>query len=942
MTAYIPVIIFVGCLVSIVVISYRAKKGKFSHVREQYAFQTSALLIGLAGETIVAILSGYSFWDVVAALLGIDTSEPVVVTIIGYIVIAVVFVICCKAVFDIYQKWSGPISRHQHQMDVDTANMFDIFRDAAVFLVAKFEGNSDLKVYRPIPNLIGFDGSEAVDQLPWHLEFAKIYSIMSNQAHIDPAKDWHPQQHCFISDYAGEHKLAIYCTVNMPRRDELEQFAAYIRQFQVSYFKIIIAVKEGQQDDFKATRGDQTIEYIFKCNALRNLVDFTDYYHAIDTLYAKPLMEHTDVCVEDIYVDPDCRLETGGENFALSPYVKEWLEEPGSRQLALLGDFGQGKTMFSLYLTHQLIHTRYERIPILIPLRNKSPRNSSPVEILSYFAAQYGIAPEALSILNANGKLLLIFDGFDEMDLVGNDDIRKRHFRSLWKLVLPKSKVLITGRPNYFLSRSEMASALGFQPDSGSAPYCEGLCLQPFQVDQIALALRSAKDSVRGGIQYIIKTKPSTSFLDLISRPSHLFLVSQIWETRQLEQKYQNLTSAVIINEFLRNCFERQAAKGSRDPYFYLSSIEREYFMIGIAARMYKMGITSISNDFFEIAIQELLELFPEELSTETPVFINLRNGKSVREFAHADENSLSAIVNDVRTCGILVNDTANAGLCFAHKSFSDVLTAEFFLGKNLDSQNNNIKIISSALAKSSNYNPRLKNDIVVRKLLAELLAANIDVHTDHCDDGTRCRRIFESCRKAISFPGFPWTPQALFRHYVRNREVPTTNLTAMRWQHRRQSRRLLLICVLPVVVSILSIGMGVRFRQYKDDAVRYYSGLSIPDPSVYSEVSPPAHIWPTVFAGLLCIGFLVVLYLISNRLSLTFREKSELILLTWYYACKESQIQDTVIFQQFSKNYAAAFEEYLQGKDLTELQDQLEQSRVKSSKTRKNDYSRK
>ena len=300
---------------------------------------------------------------------------------------------------------------------------------------------------------------------------------------------------------------------------------------------------------------------------------------------------------------------------------------------------------------------------------------------------------------------MLIFDGFDKMDLVGNDDIRKQHFRNLWRLVLPKSKVLVTGRPNYFLSRDEMASALGFQPESTDVPYCEGLLLLPFRVEQIMQALRFTEDSVRNGIQHIMETQMSGSFLDLISRPSHLFLVSQIWETRQLEHKYQNLISALIINEFLQNCFERQAAKGIRAPYFYLSSLEREYFMIGIAARMYKLGVVSISNDSFQIAIQELLELFPEELSAKNPTFVYLRNGKSVCEFANADENSLSAIMNDVRTCGVLVNDTVNDGLCFAHKSFFDVLVAKFFLGKMLNSDHN-AKTIYAAPAKLSAYNP--------------------------------------------------------------------------------------------------------------------------------------------------------------------------------------------------------------------------------------------
>lgn len=924
-------IVFAGLLAALAVLLYRSWKGKSSHVREHYAFRAFILLMGLSGDTIYIMASGHSAWDIAAALLHVESTEPMAVTILSRILAVVVCIVSWRSAIVIYSKWNGPVSRRQHQMD----NGFHMFSDFLVILAAIFKENFDLKVYRSVPNLAGVDDGQAADTLPWHLEFAKIFSLMSNQAHIDPAKDWHPQQRCFVSDYAGKHKIAVYCASAMPDSRELDRFLGYIQRLHTSYFKVIAAVREGTQADFTASQNGQAIEFMFKCNALKKLVDFTEYYRSIDVLYAQPLMERTDVHIEDIYVDPDCRLAAGGALFPLSNYTKQWLHEKGTRQLAVLGDFGQGKTLFSIHLTHQLIHARNDRIPILIPLRNKSPRNSSPVEILSYFAAQYGIAPEALSILNANGKLLLIFDGFDEMDLVGNDDIRKRHFRSLWKLVLPKSKVLITGRPNYFLSRSEMASALGFQPDSSSAPYCEGLILQPFQERQIMLALRSAREPVRNGVQRIIDTKLSSSFLDLISRPSHLFLVSQIWETRQLEKKYQNLTSAVIINEFLQDCFERQAAKAGQNPYFYLSSIEREYFMVGIAARMYKMGASSISADFFQIAMQELLELFPEELSAGNSVFMDLRNGKSVREFADADDNSLSAIINDVRTCGVLVNDTVNEGLCFAHKSFFDVLTAKFFLGKNLENRNEAVTI-SAALARSPAYNPRLKNDIVVRKLLAELISAEIDVPMEQCDDRTRCRKIFEHCQKAISFQGFWQTPQSMLQRCMREKDVPAAGISAMRWRHQQQSRRLLVALLLPVIACVLFLVKGIEFSQYKMEAADYYSQLSILEPTIPSEAQTMIHIWPIILTVSLSVIFFMLLGFASRGMSLFFREKFELILLTWYYACKENQIADEVIFRQFSKKYAAAFAEYVQGRSLTELQDQLERSRHKSVETKK------
>ena len=129
----------------------------------------------------------------------------------------------------------------------------------------------------------------------------------------------------------------------------------------------------------------------------------------------------------------------------------EWLEEESYRHIALLGDYGQGKSTLSLYFSLKLFeyfdNGEASRIPILIELRGKSPRSLSPSELLATWAYKYRIDVGALTYLLIAGRLLLIFEGFDEMDLTGDTDARLEHFRTLWKFTYPSSKILITGRP---------------------------------------------------------------------------------------------------------------------------------------------------------------------------------------------------------------------------------------------------------------------------------------------------------------------------------------------------------------------------------------------------------------------------------------------------------------------------------------------------------------
>lgn len=695
----------------------------------------------------------------------------------------------------------------------------------------------------------------------------------------------------------------------------------YIHKIYSTYLQIIVAVKESDEENYKEEVSGFTIQYIFKEKALDQLVDFSEYFHAVKKLYKRPIMDRSSLRIEDIYVEPLCKLEKDGEKLLLKDYVSLWLEEEGSRHLALLGDFGQGKTLFSTVLTYNMIKEKNKRIPILIPLRNKSPRNSTKAEILAYFSVQYGINAEALDILNRNGRLLLIFDGFDEMDLVGNDDIRMRHFKSLWTLASPKSKLLITGRPNYFLRKDEMDKALGFQTESGPMPYCEELRLLLFDETQIKKALRKAPETVQNGISYIIENKMSDSFFDMIRRPSHLFLVSLIWNERELEKKYQNLTSATVINEFLQSCFERQSEKSTETPYFYLSPIEREYFMIGIAVRMYKLGITSIATEIFQDTIIDLISVFPDQLSRKNPVNINLRNGKSVKEFADKDNDSMLAIINDVRSCGVLVSDYANNGLTFAHKSFFDFLTAKFFMGKTLRLHDQNM-LISDTISSISTFNVKLKNDFVVRKLTAELIAAEIAAVFHDNLARVKCRKMYEQCYKIILRLPFTLKPQSVLKLCLKEQKI-WRHIDVENWKRENECKRILFIFGMLVIAMLMFLARtAVLMIQYEEMATKWFDTFTFGGAFSGTGGHVSSIPWIVIFVIILAVGLTAILRRLENKAELTIRSRADIMLLTWYYSCLENHISTGVILRNFTKAYRPIFLEYVEEENLNEVND--------------------
>lgn len=464
---------------------------------------------------------------------------------------------------------------------------------------------------------------------------------------------------------------------------------------------------------------------------------------------------------------------------------------------------------------------------------------------------QYGIRAEALAVLNANGKLLIVFDGFDEMDLVGSADIRKRHFKSLWSLVrAEKSKILVTGRPNYFMDQNEMDAALNIYSDTKELAYCQRIYLQPFDEQQIKVALRKSSKSTQNGIEKIFKDEISSSFLDLISRPSNLFLISLIWDARKIRQKYANLTSAMLIDEFLQWSFGRQASKKGEENYCYLSPLEREYFMIGLAVRMRKLGNTVISYETFQESVEELIAIFPEELSGKNTYYLNFRNGKSIQNFANQDENSARAIINDVRSCGVLVNDYVNEGLTFAHKSFYDLLVAKYFLGKYYRKRDEYM-IIASTLSEVAQYNLKIPRDLVIRKLLAELITMNINVEKNN--QQAACEKIFVQCRNLIINAPLYLRPKSLLKmcNVDKNEMLKTRN----RGYYRQEKKRFLQIMyVVPLVAVVFMIQNVYNMNQYREAARQYYMHVQTGATKVFSNMDTVFHYnIQIVFFGGMC-----------------------------------------------------------------------------------------
>jgi len=145
--------------------------------------------------------------------------------------------------------------------------------------------------------------------------------------------------------------------------------------------------------------------------------------------------------------------------------VIEWLRADGARFVMLLGDFGRGKT----FLLHELTRTLHQHLPglppVLVELRSleKAP---SLDELLAQHLVRHSVDAfdvAKLRYMIRRGRLALLFDGFDELELRVGFDNAADYLHTLLRAVTGSAKVVLTSRTQHFRSTSQIRTALGDQ-----------------------------------------------------------------------------------------------------------------------------------------------------------------------------------------------------------------------------------------------------------------------------------------------------------------------------------------------------------------------------------------------------------------------------------------------------------------------------------------------
>ncbi len=256
--------------------------------------------------------------------------------------------------------------------------------------------------------------------------------------------------------------------------------------------------------------------------------DFSNYFDWLET-------QVKERGVDELYIPLACRREVGDpepgkklddevygkDDGWLTGYMDRWLQDATMEHVSILGEFGTGKTWFSLHYAYRAMLEYREkkakglerpRLPVVVQLRDYAKQLDSQSLFSDFFFRKHKIPlPHYLAFeyLNRVGKLVLIFDGFDEM---ADKLDRQKMIDNFWELarvVVPGSKAVLTCRNEHFpearegrkLLQAELrasVSALSAEP-----PQFEVLYLEPFEEEQICLAL-SRRTEKKETVDYIM------------------------------------------------------------------------------------------------------------------------------------------------------------------------------------------------------------------------------------------------------------------------------------------------------------------------------------------------------------------------------------------------------------------------------------------------------
>lgn len=396
--------IFVLILIGFVILGLYIWIRRHRYTRERFAFVALSTISTMFLTALTSIMSQETPWQalmiVISKKLNIEYN-PGSPDFIHYAFILLLFGIAIYAIIKIHANWinfKGAISLQQFNRE-KRYEPSGISKEGIGEIMRILNKQPPLEVYEPLDsNKLPGALEEPTDSLAWNIQARDLFILRSPSYYFN-MDEWHDRECCWVGENRKSGGMVfLFCTINEPKQEEISRFSEYSKELahksgkSKSDIELIAAVKNGNN-----TRNIEIDGMVCKVETeeslLDGLIDFSDYYWDIKNRVEKEHLSDSTLTLKDVYTPSYVRIDENGTNKEnVESYLRSWLDESGKRQLAILGEYGQGKSTCALLFTFNLISDYDEnppRVPILLELRGKSPRNMTPEELLAAWAVRY-------------------------------------------------------------------------------------------------------------------------------------------------------------------------------------------------------------------------------------------------------------------------------------------------------------------------------------------------------------------------------------------------------------------------------------------------------------------------------------------------------------------------------------------------------------------------
>ncbi|MGH3849756.1 MAG: NACHT domain-containing protein, partial [Pseudonocardiaceae bacterium] len=308
-----------------------------------------------------------------------------------------------------------------------------------------------------------------------------------------------------------------------------------------------------------------------------HLRSFVDYQGLVDL---RPLVQsQTDQLAADpiyptqLYVPQRYQfLDNGPDSRVcddLLGQVIDWLSTDDARFVMVLGDFGRGKTFVLREVARRIAETTPHLIPMLIELRGLDKAHSVHGLVAAHLAnnGEGLIDLKAFDYMLREGRIVLLFDGFDELVTRLTYDRAAEHLDTLLEAVQDRAKIIVTSRTQHFKSDTQVLTALGERV--GALPDRWLINVEDFTPHQIReyLVKRYGGDQPKADTRLSMIQKIQ-DLLGLSQNPRMLSFIADLDEARlrAAADARHTISAAGLYREILESWLSYEANRATGGP----------------------------------------------------------------------------------------------------------------------------------------------------------------------------------------------------------------------------------------------------------------------------------------------------------------------------------------------------------------------------------------